>query len=68
MGGASEKLRALARQSRTLSVLAGDRQRARSLVSLAHLYERQAAEIDEEDRDLSAQFTAELPGGEVAAL
>ena len=68
MGGASEKLRALARQSRTLSVLAGDRQRARSLVSLAHLYERQAAEIDDEDRDLSAQLAAELPGREAAAL
>lgn len=46
MADASEKLRALARQSRTLSTLVHDAHRANSLVSLANLYEKQAAEIE----------------------
>ena len=47
MAVASEKLRALARQSRTLSTLAQDSGRAQSLLSLASLYERQALEIEQ---------------------
>ena len=46
MASASEKLRALARQSRTLSAMVPDAQRSRSLLSLASLYEQQAAEIE----------------------
>ena len=51
MAYASEKLRALARQSRAMSMLVGDPLRARSLISLANVYERQAAEA--EARELS---------------
>jgi hypothetical protein len=51
---ASEKLRALARQSRTLSRLVPDGHRARSLLSLASVYERQAAEIEQAGDLLSA--------------
>jgi hypothetical protein len=42
----SEKLRALARQSRAMSMLVRDPVRARSLLSLADLYERQAREAE----------------------
>ncbi len=46
MATASEKLRALARQSRTLSGMVADRKRAEALIALASLYERQAREIE----------------------
>jgi len=46
MAYGSEKLRALARQSRAMSMLARDPHRARSLLSLASLYERQAVEAE----------------------
>ena len=46
MATASEKLRALARQSRTLSTMVTDRKQSESLISLASLYERQAQEIE----------------------
>jgi hypothetical protein len=52
MAAVSEKLRALARQSRTLSTLARDRGCAQSLLSLASLYERQAAEIEQRQPEL----------------
>jgi hypothetical protein len=52
MADASEKLRALARQSRALSTLVQDSSRAQSLLSLASLYERQAAEIEERRPEL----------------
>jgi hypothetical protein len=42
----AQKLRALARQSRTLSLVVKDMQRARALESLARLYDEQAAEIE----------------------
>lgn len=48
----SEKLRALARQSRAMSMLVRDPVRARSLISLADLYERQAAEIEAREPEL----------------
>ena len=44
MATASEKLRALARQS--------DRKRAQSLIALASLYERQALEIEASEPEL----------------
>jgi hypothetical protein len=46
MDHGSEKLRALARQSRAMSMLVRDPLRARSLLSLANLYERQAQEAE----------------------
>ena len=52
MATASEKLRALARQSRTLSSMVSDRKRAQSLIALASLYERQALEIEASEPEL----------------
>jgi len=52
MATASEKLRALARQSRTLSGMVYDRKRAESLIALASLYERQALEIEASEPEL----------------
>lgn len=46
MSDGAEKLRALARQSRMLSRETWDRERARSLRSLADLYEEQAADLE----------------------
>lgn len=47
MSDTEEKLRFLARQTRQLSRAASDRNHSRMLRSLAELYERQAAELDE---------------------
>ena len=52
MATASQKLRALARQSRTLSSMVSDRKRAQSLIALASLYERQALEIEASEPEL----------------
>ena len=46
MDGSAQKLRALARQSRALSLMVKDVQRVRALESLARLYDEQAAEIE----------------------
>ena len=48
----SEKLRALARQSRAMAMLVRDPLRARSLISLADLYEKQAIEIETREPEL----------------
>jgi hypothetical protein len=53
MATASEKLRALARQSRTLSGMVADRKRAEALIALAGLYERQAREIEGDGPELA---------------
>jgi hypothetical protein len=45
MESAGLHLRALARQSRLLSRRAADGQRARQLLTLAELYEKQAADL-----------------------
>jgi hypothetical protein len=46
MDGSPQKLRSLARQSRALSFMVTDRERASALQSLARLYEKQAAEVE----------------------
>ena len=46
----AEKLRALARQSRTLSLVVKDVQRARALESLARLYDQQAVDVEVRQR------------------
>ena len=46
MDGSPQKLRSLARQSRALSFMVTDRQRASALQSLARLYEKQAADLE----------------------
>ncbi len=46
MDESARKLRSLARQSRALALMMADKERAKSLESLARLYERQAAELE----------------------
>jgi hypothetical protein len=46
MSEGAEKLRALAKQSRTLSRQASTKERAKMLLALADLYEHQASQLD----------------------
>lgn len=46
MDDAAQKLRSLARQSRTLAWTTANRQRADALQALARLYEKQAEELE----------------------
>ena len=46
MDESARKLRSLARQSRALSLIVMDPQRAQALQALARIYDRQAAELD----------------------
>ena len=46
MSNCAEKLRALAKQSRTLSRYASTKERSLMLLALADLYERQAAHLE----------------------
>jgi hypothetical protein len=46
MNDGAEKLRALAKQSRTLSRCASSKERAKMLLALADLYDHQARQLD----------------------